>query len=43
MKLIRLFPRRPDGIAAMGSRLTKEDRHNRKLSHAYPLVVWFLW
>jgi type II secretory pathway predicted ATPase ExeA len=26
-------------IQAIGARLTKQDRHNRVLSHAYPLVV----
>jgi type II secretory pathway predicted ATPase ExeA len=28
-----------DAIKALSARMTKEDRHQRKLSHAYPLVV----
>jgi type II secretory pathway predicted ATPase ExeA len=28
-----------EALQAMSSRLTKEDRHNRKLSHCFPLVL----
>jgi type II secretory pathway predicted ATPase ExeA len=28
-----------DGIAALSGRMTKQDRNQKKLSHAYPLVV----